>query len=368
MTRTIGTSATAAAVALFSFFPSAAATRASVPPPLVVHEWGTITTHHAPDGTPQGRLNRVGFIEPLADFVHQYEPPGTERRRVAPLTKAATGDGRPDITMRLETPVIYFHPARGAPLPAPFDVSVSFRGGVLNEFYPNALASVHGWDGAKLSESVESSLIWKGVTLREHAALQSTTSRVWLAPRAVASTPVVAPDGEVEQYLFYRGMANLPAVLETELTDHDLILRAPAHSPWLTAPSAPLGAVWVVDIRPDRSAAFRATDAMTLSRGDGGHVLTRVPVFNGREYSPAALSKLRESMHAALVARGLYADEATAMLETWKESYFGTPGLRVFYVVPDAWTSYYLPLSISTPHTLTRVIVGRIDIDMAAEP
>ena len=67
-------------------------------------------------------------------------------------------------------------------------------------------------------------------------------------------------------------------------------------------------------------------------------------------------------MHAALVARGLYADEATAMLETWKNSYFREPGLRAFYIVPNEWMSYYLPLTISTPHTLNRVIVGRIEI------
>ena len=53
---------------------------------------------------------------------------------------------------------------------------------------------------------------------------------------------------------------------------------------------------------------------------------------------------------------------ATAMLETWKNSYFGIPGLRVFYLVPNEWTSYYLPLTIATPHMLSRVIVGRIEI------
>jgi hypothetical protein len=51
------------------------------------------------------------------------------------------------------------------------------------------------------------------------------------------------------------------------------------------------------------------------------------------------------------------------MLETWKKSYFAEPGLRVFYLVPNEWTSYYLPLHISTPHALTRVIVGRIDLE-----
>jgi hypothetical protein len=367
MIRIVGTGVTAAAVALVSLTPRPTATRV-FHSPLVVHEWGTITTHHAPNGTPEGRLNRVGFFEPLADFVHQYEPPGTDRHRVAPLIKAAAGDGRPDVTMRLETPVIYFHPERGAPLPAPFDVRVNFRGGVLNEFYPNAFASVNGWDGAKLSDGVLSSLIWKGVTLREHATLKSTTSHVWLAPRAVASAPVITPEGEAEQYLFYRGMANLPSVVQTELTDGELSLRAPAHMPWLGAPSTSLGAAWVVDIRPDRSAAFRTTNSMMLSRGEEGRVLARVAAFNSNDYSPAALGRLRGAMHAALVARGLFADEATAMLETWKDSYFGTPGLRVFYLVPDAWTSYYLPLSISTPHTLTRVIIGRIDINASTEP
>lgn len=50
------------------------------------------------------------------------------------------------------------------------------------------------------------------------------------------------------------------------------------------------------------------------------------------------------------------------MLDTWKESYFRTPGLRIFYTVPDEWLSYFLPLQISVPHELTRVLVGRIDL------
>jgi hypothetical protein len=40
--------------------------------------------------------------------------------------------------MRLETPVIYFHPSAGTPLPRRLDVDVAFRGGWLTEFYPEA--------------------------------------------------------------------------------------------------------------------------------------------------------------------------------------------------------------------------------------
>jgi hypothetical protein len=68
-------------------------------------------------------------------------------------------------------------------------------------------------------------------------------------------------------------------------------------------------------------------------------------------------------MKRELLAGGLYEDEADAMLETWKESYYHMPGLRVFYIVPQQWLRYFLPLQISAPHELKRVLVGRIDIE-----
>jgi hypothetical protein len=67
-------------------------------------------------------------------------------------------------------------------------------------------------------------------------------------------------------------------------------------------------------------------------------------------------------MRQALVARGLFDDEADAMLATWDESYFRSPGLRVLYLVPREWIDYHLPVTISIPSELTRVLVGRIDL------
>ncbi len=332
------------------------------PTPLVVHEWGTITTRHEASGTADGRLNRLDYYEPLADFVHRFEPPETSRNPLGTLLKVPVGTGRSDVTMRLETPVIYFHPAPGAPSLSPFDVTVNFRGGVLNEFYPEATPSVNGWNGARLSDGIVSTLTWKSVALTEGVKLPLTNRHVWLAPREVASTPVTVNGGETEQYLFYRGVANLPSLLRTELTATGMLLRPPARTPWLDASSATIGTAWVVDIRGKGIAAVRSTDPLTITRGDTGTILARITPFTPRDYTESALPRLRETMHTALVARGLYADEATAMLETWKNSYFATPGLRVFYLVPNEWTSYYLPLTIGTPHTMTRVIVGRIDI------
>lgn len=374
MMRFLGVCAFAAGLGLAS---TAARETTPASAPLVVHEWGTITTNHLANGAPLGGLNRVAFYEPLADFVHRYEPFGvatagylappvdTSIRRV-PLQKTAIGPSRSDVTMRLETPVIYFHPAPGAAI-APFDVSVQFRGGVLNEFYPNAPASVNGWNGIHLSDSVVSTLKWSGVTLRDHATLPATTSRVWLAPRAVASSPVQI-GSETEQYIFYRGTANLPALLQTQLTERELVLRSPKAMPWMTAASTSLGEAWVVDIRPNHTAAFRTTSKLTLTRGDTSSVIARVRSFTEQDYASDGLGRLRSAMHAALVSHGLFDDEASAMLETWKQSYFERPGLRVFYIVPNEWTTYYLPLTIGTPNTLTRVIVGRIDIQTPVGP
>ena len=50
------------------------------------------------------------------------------------------------------------------------------------------------------------------------------------------------------------------------------------------------------------------------------------------------------------------------MLDTWKEAYFHSPGLRLFFTVPRAWTDHYLPIEFSAPVELTRVMVGRIEV------
>ena len=347
--------------------------------PLVVHEWGTITTRHAPDGTPQGRLNHIAPSETLPSFVHRYEPAPTQDKPDTTLVKTTLTPGRPDVTMRLETPVIYFHvPPNGSP-PSVFDVDVRMRGGILNEFFPRGQASVEvdvervqqkmqagvlppTWDGDVLNNYVLGRLRWEAIALRDSVSPPMTTSHVWLAPRRVHAAGVVARSGESERYLFYRGVAHLDALVQTELTAHELILRSPKRLPWLREPTATLPHVWLVDIEQNGAAAFRDEAPVTISRNAASAELRRIPLFSERDYGAGKLGELRASMKDALLAAGLYEDEAEAMLETWKESYYHMPGLRVFYLVPAQWLEYYLPLQVSVPHELTRVLVGRIEI------
>ena len=77
--------------------------------PLVVHEWGTFTSFQDANGATIAGINVDD--EPVPWFVHRLgvaEPFG-----VASLP-AAWSQGAPrchaDVTMRLETPVLYFYP------------------------------------------------------------------------------------------------------------------------------------------------------------------------------------------------------------------------------------------------------------------
>jgi hypothetical protein len=67
-------------------------------------------------------------------------------------------------------------------------------------------------------------------------------------------------------------------------------------------------------------------------------------------------------MRLALIRDGLFADEADALLRTWKISYFKSPGLRLFYMCPREEIDRLLPLRISVPCDITRVMIGRIEI------
>ena len=346
---------------------------------LVIHEWGTITTIHEEAGTPVGGLNKIDADEVLPDFVHRYEPETTRQKPERLLGKLPNKPGRPDVTMRLETPVIYFHPPPNKAFTDPIDVSVRFRGGVINEFYPSAAVSVAldrrriqakyadgvitEWNGDVLNNYVVGSLEWKGLRLHDTVVAPLTHSEIWLAPRAVNSVSVFSPEAaEGEQYLFYRGVAHLDSLLATKTSRGSVDLSAPAHLTWLASATVTIPNIWLVDVRLDGVIAFRSAPAVTLTKENEGERLATVKRFANSDYTAEGATRLRAEMKKALIAQGLFADEAEAMLNTWKTSYFQKPGLRVFYIVPRAWTDYFLPLEFSVPARVTRVIVGRVDL------
>jgi hypothetical protein len=217
------------------------------------------------------------------------------------------------------------------------------------------------WNGIKLDNYVVGTLQWKGLRLHDTVVAPLTNNPIWLAPREVNSVSVFNPAaGEGEQYIFYRGVAHLDALLQTRLERSHLTLLAPANLLWLDSAAATLPNVWLADVRADGSVAFHEHGAIVLRRDAAGKELAVLKRFSADDYHDAAA--LRGSLKRALIAQGLFADEAEAMLNTWKLSYFQKPGLRVFYIVPREWTDYFLPLEFSVPASVSRVIVGRIDL------
>src|SRR5262249_52202069 len=126
--------------------------------------------------------------------------------------------------------------------------------------------ALKSWDGEVLDNYVVGSLRWRGIRLADSVPLPSTQSPIWLAPRGVRSAGVVMPSGQGERYLFYRGVAHLDALVQTERTSTDVRLKSPARMLWLREPSMTIPALWLVSVRADGQVAFRRHEQLTIAR------------------------------------------------------------------------------------------------------
>jgi hypothetical protein len=330
---------------------------------LVVHEWGTFTVLQDERGDGLVAINSDD--EPLPDFTHRI----FEKLTAKVLLTKGGPRLHPRVTMRLETPVVYFYPPAGSKLPMKVDVSVAFRGGWLTEFYPQAEVVIdrevkHGDDFGflhELSAKTEGRLTWADLKVGVDAPGPKTSSHVWLAPRQVNSAPLMGGHGEAEQYLFYRGAGHRDAPVRVVRAGNELRLHGQLD-PTLGLSELRVSRLWLADFRDGGACAFRELEPVTLVRDSTGVLASAPATFDESTYSSENLRVLRDRMHEALVEDGLYTDEATALLNTWEASYFKSGGLRLFFLVPRAWTDAVLPIDVSAPHELVRTMVGRVEI------
>ena len=323
---------------------------------LVVHEWGTFTSFQDERGATIAGINVDD--EPVPKFVHRLGdiPINTSSSLPATWSQGAPRC-HPDVTMRLETPVLYFHP----PVdwhPVSFDVTASFVGGWITEFFPAASPMESGFPKV-LSATDQNSLTWRGVQLQEAGSsrLPQTQAHVWLAPRKVNAATVVNPQtNEAEKYLFYRGVGHLDAPIVVTLDGNTLnfALRADASDLEI------LPRLWIVDVGVDGHLFFKSVKPTGRTAQAQAYSFVIAGAWNNR-------LGLETQLADALKAEGLNADEAAAMLDTWKLSYFESAGLRVFFLLPRAWIDARLPLTLSTPADVTRVMVGRIELETESQ-
>ena len=333
--------------------------------PLVIHEWGTFTSLQDETGRALPGINSDD--EPVPFFCHDLAGMLIQRpSAVPPAISKGVSRCHPDVTMRLETPVIYFHPPPGAPVPMRVSLRVAMRGGWLTQFYPAAEA---GGFAAQdhLTDATTGTLAWNDLSLGGTATGPETTDRVWTAPRAVAAATVTTTNQESEKFLFYRGVGHVLSPLRVTRTADLASLECRAEPGCIVRDSAaPVRHLWLAAFRPNGTCAFRPLPPVTIEASH--QLLDQPPLFStpasfaDADYAPANVAALRRQMRQALQDEGLFADEADALLNTWEASYFQSGGLRLFFLVPRGWTDTCLPLEVSVPCEIKRVMVGRIEL------
>jgi len=331
-------------------------------PNYTAHEWGTFTSVQGGNG--ELLAWRPLQTSELPQFVYDWTKPGLNR--VSP--RALGGKAGLVELQRMETPVIYFYSAD----PMNVDVSVSFPKGLITEWYPQAerIGPSAPLDANAASGALaESRAVWKSLSIAPSSGNvpaqelpQDESGSHYFAARETSANLVQTRPAkqnnstrETEKFIFYRGAGSFKTPLR------------------VTA-----AASGVVTLENTGAEALSRLFLISIHRGDGSNYGTIAPLKNlaakssehrqrGNNWKHYPLAdfqtEIAERMEAALVSQGLFPDEAKAMVNTWKDSWFTEEGTRVLYILPRRWTDEILPLTLNpAPKELVRVMVGRAEI------
>ncbi len=308
-------------------------------PYLTAHEWGTFTSIAGKDGHAVEWLPLTGSSD-LPSFVEHFSG--------VALKSGLLG------TVRMETPVVYFYTNRETTV----SVHVSFSKGLLTEWYPHAshvypVAAVapkyaNFSDWSLYQKHPDGSIAWESVELQpRHFAEfpRENLANHYYAARQTASTPVQIKTSngvQTEKFLFYRGVSTFAVPISATIQSDGSVLAQN-----LVDPAIP--AMLLFERRGDKL-GFRFAQT---SRSN--------PTLEPPELN-ADMDSLRRAVVDMLIAEGLYQDEAQAMFETWRDSWF-EEGSRLLYIVPRQFVDSILPLSIQpAPAQTVRVFVGRLEL------
>jgi len=326
-------------------------------PALEVHEWGTFTTVAGSDGVLLTGLEREEEL--LPPFVHHH--PGFQNPRAGLPGLLAKGIRLPvaNVRVKMETPVIYFHSDQALDA----RVRVDFDGGTISQWYPQRSA------GETLPEAVgplvaplvldfaspyRGAIEWDVEVLapqpsREILPFHPDDRLTWTRARVPEANWLRDPaSGETENFLFYRGLGNFDPGLHTRVDAAETL-----HLDNRTGHAIPH--LLVFEKLDD--GRIRWTETKDLARD------ASIAIPESRLAADRSPATLYHQLVDALAAQGLLRSEAEAMVRTWWSSYFETPGLRVFWVLPRPTTDRILPLQVEpTPDHIVRVLVGRSEV------
>ena len=304
---------------------------------LTAHEWGTFTAIAGKDGH---------AVEWLPLGLPRF-PPSTDLPQFVEHINDVNFKLGLRGTIRMETPVLYFYSPRDVTVSA----RVSFSQGLITEWYPHAdhVQPAGVLTDTSLNRSpLDGSIEWSHVTVSPNldaAFLSDAQTNRYYAARETASSPlrVQTSTGEQrEKFLFYRGVSasSLPISARSTSDGKVVIESLGEHQ----IPNA------ILFERRGERVGYRLTGALN------GATTVSPPVLNG------SVDSLYGDLEEILVGQGLYRDEAYAMIETWKDSWF-EEGSRLIYIVPSGFIEKVLPLTIDPPPgQIVRVFVGRLEL------
>jgi hypothetical protein len=324
---------------------------------FVAHEWGTFTSVQGADGVP---IEWNPLIKTdLPKFVYSRAFVSSYGRNV---TTVDVKSAMPSF-VRMETPVIYFYSEEERTA----DVRVSMPQGRITEWYPRATrvgpytttnkaeAQAAGrsfieWTGVKIL-SRDTKEISAGKLIVEKGGNHYYEARETDANFVRVAAPYESSGAEYERDLFYRGVGFFTGPLTLGLQDKESYLQLSTRN------SEPLTDLFVLTSR-NGMARYQYVDQVSKD-AERGVKLASKPFAPLSDVRP----QIMREMAAALTKQGLYAKEAEAMVNTWKDQWFSEEGTRVLYLLPHSWTDQTLPLTISPePSHIVRVMVGRAEL------
>jgi hypothetical protein len=191
----------------------------------------------------------------------------------------------------------------------------------------------------------------------------------WSHARAVDANPVriqgvpgAVEAPQDERFLFYRGLGNFEPPVKVTASAGPAGYAGGVTLENRDANSG-VGAVFVLDVDGE-SGAFEVIPEGIAPSGS----LTRGAPSAKAKPLEAYADDLAAAMTTELDRTGLYHDEAVAMVNTWRRQWFKTPGVRVLYLAPQAWTDAQIPAQLTpAPDELLRVMVIRVEVITPAD-
>lgn len=275
-------------------------------------------------------------------------------------------------TIRMETPVLYFYPEKEMEV----SVEVSFASGTISETFPHSFGGTVSADPATGSISFPGKWTGKLHPPTDKTALaeipvipESANPEPYGAAREVPDAWIFESDlkeipslqvqphfPQVEKFIFYRGAGQGYIPFGAQMAGDDVTFTNSGEQaiPFAVALRVRDGkAAWVaippVAGRPSGDAPAANQARITFPKAD--RPLDEVE------------SQLAAEWKKALAEDGLTSAEASAMVETWRKTWFRESGDRILTLVPRKITDAMLPLKISpAPETTERVFVARIEL------